>query len=279
MSDNKGHHFVPQILTRQWARADGRVQAWRRKKEGAIWSIWQHPKEVMEENHLYRLDHVPSGEAQKIEHKFSELETKAGEVLKVMTQRGGGGLTEQQMIDWSVFVLAQRARVPNRIAQVKHHVREGIEELLGRDDPEFNRAKGDLPYRNLKEFAADRTPSVLANAHLRVLMSVIGNVDNLERMLSMVWSVCDLTGGHSVILGDDPVTLIGSLHQEDCIIALPIAPRSVFFAASNHDIMQRVQRYDVRKIAPNINHNQASQAQRVVVGDVEPGFLDKRMPR
>jgi len=233
----------------------------------------------MEENHLYRLAHVPPREAQKIEQQFSIMEDKAGDVIRIMTQASRMELTLQQKIDWSLFLLAQRARVPNRLNIMKQMVREGLDAILTKPDPEFDRLKGDKNYRNLKEYAEAEIPAALANHHLRLVMKVIGNEDNIHRVSEMVWSVCNLSGGHSVILGDDPVILVGALHEQNCVMALPISPTAVFLAASTPQLMQHIQRYDPKKIAPNINHNQAAQAQRVVVGDVMPAFLDKRMPK
>jgi hypothetical protein len=80
-----------------------------------------------------------------------------------------------------------------------------------------------------------------------------------------------------LIISDDPVTFKGRLHEKDCLIALPISPYQVFFAVSDDGIRDRILSEGDKSAATRINHDQALQAQRLVVGDVEPCFLEKRL--
>lgn len=73
--------------------------------------------------------------------------------------------------------------------------------------------------------------------------------------------------------------LIGDLHGDECLIGSPISPSDIFFAASNHQIRERIARPARKDIAQWANEMQAVQARSFVIGNVMPRFLERRLAK
>jgi hypothetical protein len=82
-----------------------------------------------------------------------------------------------------------------------------------------------------------------------------------------------------IMISDNPLILWGSLHEATCILALPVSPDRVFFAVSKPEFQKKIMSENDLDAAAKINHDQATQAQRLIVGEAQPQFLLERFCR
>lgn len=269
----KNHHFVPQLLLRQWADSDDKVTCW--KWDGdKIAAFRPTTKNVMSEMHLYKARHIEA--AGIYEQTFSRLEGYAAVALAKLRDRSRPKLEQIDYEAWACFVLAQRIRVPNKIAWAEQHARQGFMAVFDQFDPEFDRLNADTRFNTPADYMSEYHPNVLANFHLHTIMEIIHNPKNVNSLLKMKWFI---RRGYArpILLADDPLVLAGELHSDTCIIALPISGGEVFFAVSNDELKKRIVAEGHKSAAFRINEDQSAQAQRFVVGQVEPRFLEKRL--
>jgi len=273
MTIAKNHHFVPRLLLRQWANDKDQVRCWHWKDE-KIGSISPTTENIMAESRLYKAQHIDNPSI--YEDTFTGIETNAARVLEKLCNPKGPHLAAEDFHAWSLFILAQRARTPAKIAWAKKHVRDGFIDVFEKYDPEFDRLNVDERFSTPAHYMNEHHPNVFANFPFHTIMKIIFDEKNVNAMAHLKWFVRDKFA-RPLILSDDPVTFEGRLHEKDCLIALPISPYQVFFAVSDERIRDRILSEDDKSAAARINHDQARQAQRFVVGDVEPRFLEKRL--
>lgn len=269
----KNHHYVPQFLLRQWADKEDKVTCW--KWDGdKIAAFRPTTKSIMSEMHLYKARHVETPGI--YEQTFSQLEGHAAAAIAKLRDRSRPKLEQIDYEAWACFVLAQRIRVPNKVAWAEKHARDGFISVFEEHDPAFDRLNLDERFKTPADYMEEYHPNVLANFHLHTIMQVINDPKNVNALLNMKWFV---RRGHErpILLGDDPLVLVGDLHSDTCIIALPISGDEVFFAVSNEELKKKIVAEDHKSAASRINEDQSAQAQRFVVGQVAPRFLEKRL--
>jgi hypothetical protein len=269
----KNHHFVPQFLLRYWSDKSGNLRCWRRRG-GVVESFSSTPRKVMRENHLYSARHVR--DRAKYEKAFSAIEAAAAKSLSKMLAPGRLFLDENEVHAWAIFLLAQRARTPDKISWAEQQTRKLFKDILGRPDPEFSAVKPDQKFETLLDYMNENRRDIAENFHLDATMKIIHKKENLQPLVRMNWFV-RRSYGKPIILSDNPLVLIGSLHHGECVMVLPISPSVVFFATTNSELKSKIEFEDGRSAATRINDAQAVQAQRLVIGDIEPRFLQKRM--
>jgi len=228
----------------------------------------------MRENHLYSARHVR--DRAKYEKAFSAIEAAAAKSLSKMLAPGRLFLDENEVRAWAIFLLAQRARTPDKISWAEQQTRKLFKDILGKPDPEFEAVKPDQKFDTLLDYMNENRRDIADNFHLDATMKIIHKKENLQPLLRMNWFV-RRSYGKPIILSDNPLVLIGSLYHGECVMALPISPSVVFFATTNIELKSKIEFEDGRSAATRINDAQAIQAERVVIGDIEPRFLQKRM--
>jgi len=228
----------------------------------------------MRENHLYSARHVR--DRAKYEKAFSAIEAAAAKSLSKMLAPGRLFLDENEVHAWAIFLLAQRARTPDKISWAEQQTRKLFKDILGRPDPEFSAVKPDQKFETLLDYMNENRRDIAENFHLDATMKIIHKKENLQPLVRMNWFV-RRSYGKPIILSDNPLVLIGSLHHGECVMVLPISPSVVFFATTNSELKSKIEFEDGRSAATRINDAQAVQAQRLVIGDIEPRFLQKRM--
>jgi hypothetical protein len=273
MTISKNHHFVPRLLLRQWANDKDQVQCWH-WKDAKIESFSPATENIMAETRLYKAQHIDNPSI--YEDTFNRIETNAARVLEKLCNPKGPHLVTEDFHAWSLFILAQRARTPAKIAWAKQQAYDMFINEFEKPDLEFNRLNVDERFSTPAHYMNEHHPNVLANFHFHTTMKIIFDEKNVNAMGRLKWFVRDKYA-RPLIISDDPVTFKGRLREEDCLIALPISPYQVFFAVSDDRIRDRILSEGDKSAAARVNHDQALQAQRFVVGDVEPCFLEKRL--
>ena len=228
----------------------------------------------MRENHLYSARNVK--DRARYERVFSAIEGDAAKSLSKMLVPGKPSLDENEIRAWAIFLLAQRARTPDKISSARQQTLTLFKDMLGKPDRDFDAVKLDQKFDTLLDYMNEKHPDITENFHLDAIMKIIHKKENLQSLVNMKWFV-RTSYGKPIILSDNPLIMVGSLHYGDCTIVLPISPSVVFFATTISDLRSRIESEDGRTAASRINNAQAVQAERMVIGDIEPRFLQKRM--
>src|SRR4029453_4424820 len=151
MSLPKRHHYVPQFLLRRWVNDDGELPLFRRCQDGVVRPTTSAPKGTAFVEFLYSLEGVPDDQRQIIETKFfaEHVDTKGAGALEKMLADGVGSLSPAERIDWTVFLIAARLRVPNIVEQIKSSGQAHVEAGLLADAEEYKAVRGRAPETNL----------------------------------------------------------------------------------------------------------------------------------
>lgn len=285
MSKAKNQHFVPGFLIRKWADSGGLVMCWKRDgASGRVVPFTPTPEAIMAERYLYRAEFVPDWD--RYEQAFGEMEGVAAEALRKFLDPEAPTFTPEDYAAWAVFVLAKRARIPRRIAWAKERAREGFEQMLNQPDEEFDRINPDPELRTIGDHIRRYEPEFLPNLPFEALMRSVHSSKNVRALMKLHWFVRRQTSAEvargdaqTVLLGDDPAIWGDGLDSPRCIVALPISPRAIFFATASEASRERIAGASFREIARTVNHDQAVQAHRFVIGNVKPSFLEKRLRR
>lgn len=255
--------------------AKGNLRCWRREGND-LQSFRSTPRKIMRINDLYSAR--SSADIGKYERAFSRIELDASKALSKMLDSHSPILDSSDSDAWIKFLLAQRARTPARIAWAKEFSQFELRQALGQEDPEFDELNTEKNLATCLEYVEKNYPHMTKDFHLETIMEVIDSPKNTDPLRRMRWFIRKYQCV-SIIISDNPLILWGNLHQTTCILALPISPDSVFFAVSKPEFQKKIMSENVLEAAAKINHDQAMQAQRLIVGDAQPQFLLERFCR
>jgi len=115
----------------------------------------------MSETHLYRAEHIDSPGI--YEDAFSRLEAAAAPVLAKFRDPDRPKLTPEDFEAWATFVLAQRSRVPARIAWAKEQAIAAFTATFTDNDPDFELFRREEWFSTPLKYIQDYHPNVLAN--------------------------------------------------------------------------------------------------------------------
>jgi hypothetical protein len=223
---------------------------------------------------LYDLRLVKPHEVAAIETDFQRLESDAADVYRRLCAKTAS-LTSREIEVWAFFLLAQMARLPRHLRRAETLAREHFEEW-SRPDAEFDAKKGDLPHSTLFEYLHERAPALLANMHLRTLMSIMIRPDLAHRLCKMKWSV-RWNIEVPLVLSDDPIIRSGNLLEGPCEIAMPLGPHTAFHATTDEARMEWFRDERDKWLAFALNESSVRRAAKEIVGNVARSFVEKRL--
>jgi hypothetical protein len=219
------HHYVPRFLLAQWHSApDDRLSKfyWFRER-----LHHERRSAVLCARHrnLYRMQ--SASEPQVLESVFFQrLDNDGGKVHQRLLHRDLPKLSDAECIAWSNFLVALMHRHPLKVSELR---KRGREALRWPDDQRVDiEGFADV---TVNEFIATWLPHLPDDLGVRVLRDVAGSALINNALLSATWMVLELGGpdAFDLVLGDRPVIYRGTM-ETSYLLALPIAPRTVFMA-------------------------------------------------
>jgi hypothetical protein len=236
----------------------------------------QRPEEVGFEKHLWSLTQPVDGDRQPIERDFfAPLDNKAAMVAEKMLS-GKHRLNPGETLAWAEFLASLHIRVPERVHRVRREGSEQVHAFLGAPDADFDRLRDGHPAGNLAEFADMELPHMLPDAGVRLLPEIIQNGEAVTDMARMWWGVRSFAWTtHTVLTSDMPLMLLAPLRADNCLIALPLSPRHVFFAARRPDIVARIKRKIPSELVRLTNETIVENARLFVVGNSALRFVQR----
>lgn len=129
----KRHHFVPQLLIRNFAAGNGHVQFYS-KDAAASGIVARNPQKVFVRQHLYTRFEQDGIKDVSQEHAFGELENAAAPVIRKIINAARQvrvpGLRLDKKLTWDAFLYEQWRRVPDLRTEL--FTRETVEVMRAR---------------------------------------------------------------------------------------------------------------------------------------------------
>ncbi|MCX5480196.1 DUF4238 domain-containing protein [Kaistia geumhonensis] len=282
MSKERDHHYVPQFHLSKWANDEGKITQWGRiPYNGKLVSKPVTAAATAYVPGLYALEQVNDEEAQQIEIRIlGKIETEAQPVLERLISTGPRGLSVRDRYWWTVYLNASLIRVPHIVEKVKTEVAEGITRDLSQDTPAYDAARGNAPEATLYEWAVKNAPARVANAGLKVLVSLIGSEKAIDRIIHLEWMVNDVSAAsRRLLLGDDPFERVGDLYGPRTAISIPLSPTRLFIASNAPDIIDHFEKMPARTVVKANNQSSLINAKQFVYGEAERAFVDQYLLR
>lgn len=270
------HHHVPVFYLRKWANPAGRIVV-TRKTDAGLHRSEARPESVGFEKNLWAFEAQPSGDRQAVEREvFAKIDAAAAPVLRKLTETRDQP-TDEEAATWVQFLQSLHIRVPANVWRVRNEAPTALAALLAQPDEDFDRLKGHHPAAHPAEFLQMEAPHVLADAGARLLPLLVGNEQARGALLGMRWMWRRLgPGAPTLLTADVPLILVNGLYDPDCLIALPLSPRHVFFATRQERVLRRIAKESDAAVVRKTNESVAVRSARFVVGECEERFLAVR---
>lgn len=237
------HHFLPIFLLKQWAASDGRVATYRRRDGGHRVRHF-HPRGIGYVTDLLALnrDYVGTMERQHLEkYVFQDVDSLAAKVRDKLNRDGADSLSSEDRVAWARFLMSLQMRQPQLVQMVRD---VGKSTLL---DKLQTTAEEDVILRQfgepggLADFLERQTPGMAENFGLTLLPSMLDDMKTIQRLASLKWlRVLFPWATHEVMISDAPSMLHAALDDPKFVWALPLSPRSAFFATEDEATIGRI---------------------------------------
>lgn len=227
MSKPKRHHYVPQMLLRNFVDAKGKLHVYR-KSDAATWEA--SPADTFLERHLYSTIEADGAREPDLERAYSDLEGQASQIIASLIAAARGGtvptLSDQERDVWALFVYQQMKRVPEmfRKLAVKRPFADRLEDAIKQLETRLGRSL------SAEEAADFRAPEVLARLQQNAIVKALADPGHVvqEQLLSMSLQVALAPDGSGFVIGSQPVARTGSgssfnLLDPEVHLWLPIA--------------------------------------------------------
>lgn len=274
------HHFVPQFYLRGWAANDGRIPFCMRANSGALVTGSVMPDATAFENSLYSFEKVPKEKRQEVEKKFfaEKVDSRAAPVMAKLLRNEP--LTQEERIDWAVFLIASRLRIPEIVKNLKKSAPDELRKNLVYTPEELESLKGDLgdDPPTLLEWTEKTFVGLIDNSGMMMLPSIITDPEHIDRFLKLTWWVRDVrTSSVSLLTADRPVWVWGGINSPVLTMALPLSPTKLFLATRSKETREASERWSDNRLARLANESLVRQADRFVYGDAVSAFVGKHL--
>lgn len=201
MTVSKSHHFVPQLLLKNFTDANGRLWCCRKGMASVTDRV---PREVYFRNHFHTEIGPDGTKDTSLEDEFSRLESASGPVIQKFLENARLGkyprLSSEERSVWDSFLYAQWKRTPLSVAQ--RYI-----------DTEFEKNR-DMAVRNFKEEFRELKPEEekwLADSDVQKRVKQSVRVDSLRRYPDYIRRfIAELGVGIGVLEKPSKAFVIGS---------------------------------------------------------------------
>jgi hypothetical protein len=252
------HHYVPQFLLRQWATR-GRLVSY--YSEAASGRVIENAKatvvsacQIPDLNNYFGV-HASHRDFPETGFFTPRIDTPAATALQVMLKRGIRALTPEQRTDWARLLISFGVRTPETLRDMGPRETKKafiLVEASAKGPPEAE--------RRVSAIIDQSMPTFQRNFPLNIAMDLSTDPEKLAAVNAMTWWI--RRWPQSVILiGDRPLLTFPRaphpcgipLNHPSCLIALPIAPNSVFFASAKAKTKDKARKMTPSKLAFAVN--------------------------
>ncbi len=275
------HHYVPCFYTKRWIGADRRLCQYSRPHSKVV------PKRVYPAgtgyvDNLYAIPQVSEDKKHLLETKFMrQIDQKASDILQKLEVSGLGVLTSEDRLFWATFLISLRQRNPEKVAELAITSQDVMRDILNnlRDTyPSRRTADDPATFDELLQRATDS--GYFERAKVLLLQDTILLPRTAHLISSFHWGIRVFEKyDHKLLTSDRPVVMTNGLGTSYGHIALPLGPRTLFFAARTTEISREI--LSRPRLDEATNNEVARQAQRYVYGtdDTQLLFVERRLRR
>jgi hypothetical protein len=252
------HHYVPKFLLRRWATngilvgyyfdpASGKVIENTRATVASACQI--------SDLNTYFGVHASQRDMPETGFFTPRVDTPAAIALRIKLEKGVHALTSKQRMDWARLLVSFAVRTPEtlRVMGPKETKKAfDLVEAIAKGSPEQEQKVTALIQANMQILER--------NFPLNIAMELSTDPEKLVAVDRMTWWIRRWTRP-AILIGDRPLLTFPRaphpcgipLDHPSCLIALPIAPRAVFFASANPKSRNKARTMTPSKIAFAVN--------------------------
>jgi hypothetical protein len=282
MSDPERHHYLPVFYLKQWAALDGRVIRYYRPHDQVVASPIS-PKHTGYEDGLYSLDGYGPEQRNAVEKHFMgpTVDDPATTPLHLFIERRSvSELTLPLRQAWVRFMMSLHVRNPSRVQQITVEAVVGLRRTLLDKPEEYAAVRDTDDPQTLLGWVERYAPALLDNYGKQLLPGIITHQAIGNEIIRMHWGVLGFSGALPDLLTcDRPLHLSHGIADPQCLIALPLSPRAIFFASRSQERLDGIIRSDGEAVLRSINEVMVAQAERYVYGAHERhrDFVEQRL--
>ena len=280
-SSHRRHHFVPRFYLENWIGSDDKLACYRWIR-GHIVVSRLSPRSVAYQEGLYTLPAAPEHQRQSIEQKFfARVDERAARVHRQLVTVGTTTLSTQDRTDWAVFLLSLRIRSPKSVERIRADSTAQFLQVLDRDPEQWDQVRTPGDPSTLREWVQQNMPAMIENYGTSLLPQLITDHRPLRHIVSMHWWTTRLSGASEFVTSDHPCVYTHGYGNPNCVIALPLTPTVVFYAANQPELQADFNAWSSQTIAIRTNESVVSQAFEFVfaVGGNKKLFVSKNLRR
>lgn len=280
-SGHRRHHFVPRFYLEHWVGTDGKLACYRWMR-GRVVVSRLGPRSVAYREELYTLPTAPEHQRQSIEREFfAPVDERAARVHRELVSVGTSALSRQDRTDWAVFLLSLRVRTPQSVERIRTDATAEFLQMLDRDPEQWDELRQAADPSTLREWVQENMPAMIENYGPSMLPQLITDSRPLRHIVGMHWWTTRLAGASEFLTSDHPCVYTHGYGHRDCVIALPLTPTVVFYAANREELRADLNTRTSQAIAIRTNQSVVSQASEYAfaVGDNKKLFVSKHLKR
>ena len=279
MASHVEHHFVPRFLLEQWhTPPDQKLSSFRWANGDLIMRRYK-AKSVAKERHLYSMERSSPQPDVKVEREFwgPHIDDPASVVHAKMLRDGVGSLDVEEKKTWAPFLVSLMLRGPAMIRKIRERGREILGAGLDERPDEYMQRRGDAPEATLRKWVEKHSPDVFDDVGIMTLPELAFSEKLNLRLLNSTWAIRSVGAAkYDLLIGDRPLIIAGTL-ETSFLIALPVAPRKVFFACNEEATFENIKGHDSDALVGGCNVSSVAGAERYVYGtnDRQESFVKK----
>lgn len=280
-SRHRRHHFVPQFYLRGWVGADGKIACYRWVRGNIVVSRLGTRGVAYKEN-LYTIPEAPDDQRQRVEKEFfAKLDERAAHVHRQLIDEGVRALTVQDRMDWSIFLMSLRIRTPHSIDRIRTDATADFVRGLNDRPEEYEALRKPTDPPTLLEWVQQNAPSAILNYAPRMVPQLIVSDKPVDHVFRMHWWIRHLSGPSELVTSDHPCVFTAGFGDANCVVALPLTPKVVFYAANRRDLEARWSNHSSQAIAFRTNQSVVQQTfeYAFALEGNKKLFIAKHLPR
>jgi len=278
MADPIKHHFLPVFYLKNWCAHDGKIVEFSIPFD-VVKPKRVHPRGTGYINRLYAIGDLPESISYEIEKNFlSPVDSRAAITLAAFI--GGREVTVNERQAWSHFMMTLLMRTPAEIALLKEFARKLNAEIGRSLFDVFQRHTPVALHNDIEQGFLEFNASIVSRSVAQILR-IMSTEEIVDRISQMEWHVLDIGAtAHEFLTSDKPVVVVRNDRTAgNTVIALPIAPRKLFIAATAKSLIKELQNTNPKKISEAMNGEVVGGANKLVYGrsDSQLSFIAKRL--
>jgi hypothetical protein len=263
------HHHIPLFLLNRWA-SDGRVFSYHwstgtaemlENRRASVQSACQ-----FNDSGSIRRVSASSGDESDQDAFASYVDAPAASALDTMLRQGASGLRDDQRGAWARLIASFGARTPEAL----HPLRAAD----GRNPNQLASARGESQFgaQSMAPELLEREKPVLERTiPINVTIQLAADPTKISAVAAMEWWLRRFEG-KSLLFSDRPLLTQPRIAQPcgivlrdpSCLIILPVAPNTVFFATADPKIRAKARRTPKGKLVNLINEETVWRAAKYV---------------